>query len=1184
MGAGFLVWGSGGGSRAKSPREEPGSEREVGASGSRVAQVVGRVLTRRSGRPVPGIRATATAIDGSRAFAVTDRTGVFRFRGVPPNADLDVEFRGEDAWRLERYVPALYVGECRVLPDVLIASASNERREVRVLVEDRSGPITGAHVTLEPARIPGADQWSNREAIDSGAETGPDGIAPLSVVAADRAFITAEKEGVGRGRTWWTVGDSGPIRVRLLETVTLTGRVVDTDGTPVERCGVMLAETTAGSPPEGGTPPWRRTETGDDGRFRILATAPGPWDLLVAPPGGPTIPAMSVSHVISAPLELVIGSGPTIRGTVVDAADGEPVPGAVVTLAGSVGSRATAYRVSTDERGCFTARMWEGAPVLWLRAFASGRESAVRLPPSPGHAIRIEIPRTGRLEGRILGPAGPLAGAMIFLEDRPVALSDARGHYRVDVVPEGSHFVRAEHPGHFAPGLPSFEQRLLGAETPPAYRATVFPGETTLHDLRLERAVTARGRVHTADGRAIPGAVVTADDVARITDGEGWFELAELSPGERTLTVRRSGYTTRTVDLPSAIAGTMLPHVDVGLEPEAVVRISGRVDAPSTWFPNVLVEIRSADGAVLGRDVPDSEGRFDLAVPVAAGRVDLKASYGRHLVVRHGPVTLESRGFIVLPPLSFPASHVVEGEVRHADGRPVVGASVAVLGTGEDARTIRGVWRRQPGAVVLVDVSTDSRGRFTIEGVPPGDHRLFAMARGAVPVVSEISVPSGAALALKLPQAVVLEGHVRFGDGRGASNLVVTARRSGAASNWPGRFGSAVTDADGRFSIPGLEAGPFLLSVDPADPGSNEALAATGIAWHPDGGPANLVVERGAEITGRVTAPGGIVPADTTIRVSPAGEGDEVWANLAVREDGGFRVVGLPPGRYDLVASAPGWLPASRTNLPPGAKDVVLEFGSGRRLEGEVRWRGGSPAIGVRIEARPLGRETGSEVPGATSSADGAFAITGLTGEPYRMAVCPSSEHPRGLLLDRREPLGPGEEQVTLTVARPAAIEGTVVSRSGEELPGLEIGAVPEGDAGPVTTTRPRSGGSFRIEGLDPDLRYAITTRVPGVAVETRLVTPGTRNVRIEVDDGLRVAGTIVDSVDRPLARLEFFLRAPGEESGQWSVTNQVGRFLVLGRKAVTYEVVVPTEDGRSWRRLGVVQGGDRDALIRWAD
>ena len=71
------------------------------------------------------------------------------------------------------------------------------------------------------------------------------------------------------------------------------------------------------------------------------------------------------------------------------------------------------------------------------------------------------------------------------------------------------------------------------------------------------------------------------------------------------------------------------------------------------------------------------------------------------------------------------ASYDVEGRVRGADGEPLPGAEVRVLGT----------------ARVVV---ADEGGRFVVRGLPAGEHRLHVSRLGYAPVVREVVVPGSA--------------------------------------------------------------------------------------------------------------------------------------------------------------------------------------------------------------------------------------------------------------------------------------------------------------------------------------------------------------------------------------------------------------------------------------------------------
>lgn len=105
-------------------------------------------------------------------------------------------------------------------------------------------------------------------------------------------------------------------------------------------------------------------------------------------------------------------------------------------------------------------------------------------------------------------------------------------------------------------------------------------------------------------------------------------------------------------------------------------------------------------------------------------------------------------------------------------------------------------------------------------------------------------------------------------------------------------------------------------------------------------GPPQGPVGEPARIAGRVIARDGGAPVPGALVVAEGGRrfgGGVPLAQATAGADGGFELAGLDPGRYRLTARAEGHAPGSTRGVAAGAKDVVIELGTGSGLRGCVR-------------------------------------------------------------------------------------------------------------------------------------------------------------------------------------------------------------------------------------------------------
>jgi hypothetical protein len=215
-------------------------------------------------------------------------------------------------------------------------------------------------------------------------------------------------------------------------------------------------------------------------------------------------------------------------------------------------------------------------------------------------------------------------------------------------------------------------------------------------------------------------------------------------------------------------------------------------------------------------------------------------------------------------------------------------------------------------------------------------------------------------------------GRVTFPDGTDLSmgRTFVAAYAPGADVGSP-LAAAAVTDGSYSLRVP---QGDVVLGVvsegravfDQGGPQSGEIVSVG-----PDGVVRDVVLERSALVSGRVTAPTGvdITGQRVVVAVYPvAGAGAAVSAANAVRDAGTFAVGGLPAGEYRVafVSSVAGavsewWQDAPRFEK---ARPLVLAAGEARpgidaalealhRMETSVPTISGTPVVGQTLRALP---------------------------------------------------------------------------------------------------------------------------------------------------------------------------------------------------------------------------------------
>ncbi|MCI0340730.1 MAG: carboxypeptidase-like regulatory domain-containing protein [Planctomycetales bacterium] len=369
------------------------------------------------------------------------------------------------------------------------------------------------------------------------------------------------------------------------------------------------------------------------------------------------------------------------------------------------------------------------------------------------------------------------------------------------------------------------------------------------------------------------------------------------------------------------------------------------------------------------------------------------------------PATLETpdAGRVrTAPDLRLRAGAKVSGVVLDAGGVPVAGAEVSGVGDRDpDFEPVfddNPTWTGEKPEEFEVEpphVTAGTDGRFTLDRVTPGFWVFRATARGHGPAFSQpIELREGAAregVTLRLPAGADLTGYVMAPGGRPIPRARVHARLTGEEV---GDARSTSSGADGRFSIPGLLAKEYGVSVAAEGYADWEGTLGAGR------GDQTITLHHHAALLVRVR--------DERAEGSPALKGFAVEAVAAGAEGGApGRVVdtrggGLAepsPGVYrlDLAPEAAAVLAASRLRVwvllrdgrlaasaptpsaPGGETEVAVVVPAGVVVRGTVKDSEGSPVAGARVSL--AGPDAWDEELGGTPLEWAALSWEGIRAE-----------------------------------------------------------------------------------------------------------------------------------------------------------------------------------------------------------
>lgn len=637
---------------------------------------------------------------------------------------------------------------------------------------------------------------------------------------------------------------------------------------------------------------------------------------------------------------------------------------------------------------------------------------------------------------------------------RAEATCDDRGEFRVTVA-EGTVSVRAEAHG-YAPGV-----------------ATGSAPGAPIEVLLTPESVIAGVVVRAEDGKPVPGARVSAGDVegrrslaVAFSDAEGRFRLARLEPGRYKPEAEAPGLYGQAAE--SVLLGVAETREDVVLPVHEARIVAGRI--------------------VTETEEPCREGSVRIA---AAGRPGMSAAVEkdggvafRAVLPGTWKVSVTCTGFLAeetYPELVVGEADVdglswtvrkglaIRGTVEDERGEPIAEADV-------DARVGRGFESRQRG-----QGRSDAGGKFTIEGIAPGEYVVSASAAGfASRSADSPTVPladrDAGDVRLRLSRGGRLEGEVVDSNGSPVSGAEVGA----AAEEESGWVAPVASGADGRFAFPALAAGAYTLGARRATGSrflqeSEMTTAATVLA----GATVQVrLVVPGAqdEIRGQVVDASGSPIADAF--VDSERERDDRKARDQLRwrwrrtpaltdHDGRFVLSNLEAGVHTVFAYRKGGGEAIAEHVKSG-ESVLLTLRETGTLSGRVEIEGGSPPERFAISIADA--ESGSRRTESWFRTGGQWRFSDVPPGTYRVGV----EATEGTAsVDGIELADGGERDgIRLVLTARGRVRGQVVDlTTNEPLPSVVVAVQAGSSAGaqmalrmdgrPVTTD---AGGRFVIE------------------------------------------------------------------------------------------------------------------------